>query len=244
MHLLDHPGLVERWDRDMDRPGFRRAREVLAQRARGAGEILDVGAHAGGFLDTLPDTWRKTAVEPMKASADEIGRVRVLNGFLEEVELGSGVYDCISAFDVFEHLSDPDVAVSRIAAALVPGGMTIIETGSSDSLAARALGGGWYYLNFLEHFQAFGRRSLTALLRRHGLEPVLVRKVFHSEVGFPIRVRSFGSASVFAVVSRFGREPARWHALNRRIRPGNVAMPPNTIGLEPDHIFMVARKPV
>lgn len=241
MHLLDQPGLVERWDQGVDRPAFQRARAVLAKRA--PGRILDVGAHSGGFLDTLPAGWRKTALEPMQSSSEGIEETRVVNGFLEEVELGAEVYDAISAFDVFEHLSDPDLAVERIARALVPGGIAIVETGSADALAARLLRGGWYYLNFLEHFQAFGRRSLGSLFRRHGLEVTAARRVYHSPVRLPLRLRSLGSASVFALVSRFGSQPRHWHALNRLVRPGHVGMPPSTIGVEPDHLFMVARKP-
>jgi SAM-dependent methyltransferase len=241
MHLLDQPGLVERWDQGVDRPAFQRARAVLARRA--PGRILDVGAHSGGFLDTLPDGWSRTALEPMQSSSGGIEGTRVLNGFLEQVDLGVEDYDAISAFDVFEHLSDPDLAVGRIARALVPGGVAIVETGCVDALAARVLRGGWYYINFLEHFQAFSRRSLEGLFRRHGLEVATARRVFHSPVGLPLRLRSLGSASVFALVSRFGSDPRHWHALNRMVRPGHVGMPPSTIGVEPDHLFMVARKP-
>lgn len=241
--LLENPAVATRWAGHSDRPAFKRAREVLHEFFSRGGSVLDVGAHTGGFLDTLDSNWRKTALEPMRcASEQRRDEIEMLSGFLEEKDIGLGKYEVVTAFDVFEHLADPDLACGRIARALRPGGLLVIETGNSSALSARILGGAWYYMNFLEHFQAFNIKALSHLFGRYDLEVIRWGKVFQTTVSPAVRVRTAFSLAAFLTITAGGRTGRLWRSLNRTLRPDSAAAPPSSIALDQDHIFVVARK--
>lgn len=240
--LLDQPSLRDRWSAPDQRGTFDRAHRALAAYLPRPGRILDVGAHAGGFLSTLGPRWDKTAIEPMARSSEEIRDTVVLRTFLEDADLAPGSFDCITAFDILEHLRDPDRGIDRLARALRPGGIMVIETGTSDSAGARGLRGGWYYLNYLEHHQAFNRRAVRALLDRKGLEVSEVQRVHHKSFPLPTKVRSIGHLAMFCGLTLGGRRPALWRKAANLTRRTAGAGPPYTTILEPDHMFVVARR--
>lgn len=239
--MTDRPGVTERWHSDNERPAFLRAVDRIAPMTPGA--ILDIGSHSGGFLAMLPESWTKVALEPM-AEAVTSPAEEVLCGFLESTDIGKERFDVITAFDVFEHFEDPARATFRIASALRPGGLLLLETGTKDSRLARILRSAWYYLQYLEHLQAFDSASIRTLLEEHGLEVVEELRVHQSHVRWWVNFRSAFSAVAFIVLTGGGREPRVWRHLNRLLRPSSPGLPPSTVGLERDHIFVVARRRV
>ncbi|MDQ4068247.1 MAG: class I SAM-dependent methyltransferase [Actinomycetota bacterium] len=239
--LLDRPGLPNRWSAGARRGTFGRAHRALAAYLLDGGRILDVGAHTGGFLSTLGPHWDKTAIEPMTQS-EEIPDTVVLRAFLEDADLAPASFDCITAFDVLEHLHDPAQAIAQLAHALRPGGILVLETGTSDSAAARRLRGGWYYLNYLEHHQAFNRRAVASLLERKGFEVLEVQRVFHKSFPLQTKVRSVAHLVVFCGLTLSGRRSALWRTAANLTRRTVQASPPYTLVLEADHMFVVARK--
>lgn len=239
--LLDRPGLPNRWSAGTRRGTFGRAHRALAAYLPDAGGILDVGAHSGGFLSTLGPLWEKTAIEPMTRS-DEIPDTVVLRVFLEDADLAAASFDCITAFDILEHLHDPARGIAQLAHALRPDGMLLVETGTSDSAAARRLRGGWYYLNYLEHHQAFNRRAVASLLEREGFEVLEVRRVYHKSFPLRTKIRSAAHLVTFCGLTVSGRRSNLWRTAANLTRRTVQASPPYTLALEPDHMFVVARK--
>lgn len=239
--LLESPTLKERW-RTSDRPGFQRARAVISECLHDPGTILDVGAHCGGFLDNLSGDWTKMGLEPMEATVPNGTGTAVIRGFLEDAELPRDYFDCVTVFDVFEHLSDPRRAVANLVSAVKPGGIVIIETGTTDAFWARRLKPGWYYLNFIEHFQAFNRQSLEHVLRPMGVTVFRCDTHYHTRVSATVNLRSLISVSLFAILTLFGLTPEVWRFLNSKLRPHSSILPPSSIGIEPDHLFLVGRK--
>lgn len=240
--LLDRPALRSRWSSVAGRGAFGRAHRALASYAPRQGRILDVGAHGGAFLGTLEPGWEKTAIEPMASASEEIPDTVLLRVFLEDAELASASFDCITAFDILEHLQDPEHGIDQLARALKPGGILMLETGTSDSAAARRLRAGWYYLNYLEHHQAFNRRAITSVLERKGFEVLELQRVFHKT--FPLRTKARGVAHLlmFYGLTLSGRRASLWRKAAGLTRSTSQASPPYTTILERDHIFVVARK--
>jgi SAM-dependent methyltransferase len=206
-----------------------------------SGRILDIGSGAAGFLATLDVGWRKFAVEPMSTHALPSGTT-VLQGFLEEVELDPARFTVVSAFDVFEHFSDPNAAVKQLASTLRPGGILLIETGAIDAAVPRMFGGAWYYVHFLEHLQVFGTRSMTLLLQRHGLAVQEVRRVRHGATTSG-RTRALAASLGYIATTLGGRTTGLWRMLANRARESRSWAAPNTIPVSRDHIFVVARRP-
>ena len=240
--LLDRPGLPARWSAVEKRGTFARANRALASYLPGPGRILDVGAHGGGFLSTVGADWEKTAIEPMASSAEEIPDAVVMRVFLEDAELTPASFDCITAFDILEHLADPEQGVGQLARALKPGGILMVETGTSDAAAATALRAGWYYLNYLEHHQAFNRRAITNLLTRQGLEVLEVQRVFHKTFPLWTKARGVAHLVMFWGFTVGGRRSRFWRTAANVTRRTSQANPPYTMILERDHMFVVARK--
>ncbi|MDQ3897961.1 MAG: class I SAM-dependent methyltransferase [Actinomycetota bacterium] len=240
--LLDRPGLPSRWSEVAGRGVFARAHRALARYLPCPGGILDVGAHGGAFLRTLGPGWEKTAIEPMARASEEILDTVVLTVFLEDAELAPDSFDCITAFDILEHLHDPERGIEHVARALRPGGILMLETGTSDSAAARALRAGWYYLNYLEHHQAFNRRAITSVLERKGFDVLELQRVCHK--AFPLRTKARGLAhlAMFCGLTLNGRRNALWRKAASLTRSTSHASPPYTTILERDHMFVVARK--
>jgi len=231
---MSEPGVARR------RAAFVRAAEELGRIAPGT--IADVGAHVSGFLATLPDTWNKFAVEPISDASAAIAAAQVIPGFMEEAKLPEGRFDCISAFDVFEHFHDADLCMRTIAAGLRPGGLVMLETATQTARAARLLRAGWYYLSFIEHFQAFDERSIRSLLERHGIKVIRCDRVRHASYGASEQARAIAATLIFWTTTLGGRYTAAWSALNRLLRRGSAAMPPSTLSLEAGHLFVVGRR--
>src|SRR5258708_26378981 len=238
--ILDEPAPLERWSQS-DRPTFQRARAVLKSSFPQGGRILDIGAHTGGFLKTLGDEWQKSAVEPMLASTEIPEDMVIYNAFLEDLELPASCFDCITAFDVFEHFENPGMVMGKIRRALKPGAIVLIETGNNSSFFANLLRAGWYYLSYLEHFQVFSQESFERLFRCNSLHLFSARKIVRDNRRMGAFTRAALISSVYVLLT-IGRQPRLWRYMSNWLRRGHNATPPITTLLEPDHLFIAAQK--
>jgi SAM-dependent methyltransferase len=155
------------------------------------------------------------------------------------VLLPASTFDCITAFDVLEHLAHPGMCMRQLAIALRPGGVLIAETGDAGSRVARLLGPAWYYLNYLEHFQAFSQESLEAVLTRSKLRAVRMDRVsrFPAQPGPMLRVATRAIAYSVAV---WARSPSLWRYICETVQRGSDGAPPDTGWIEDDHLLVVA----
>jgi SAM-dependent methyltransferase len=85
------------------------------------------------------------------------------------VEEPEGPFDAVAMGDVIEHLPDPGATLDRMARLLAPGGVVWIATPDAGSRVARLMGRRWWSV-IPTHMHLFTRRSMRALLERHGFE--------------------------------------------------------------------------
>src|SRR5262249_52589140 len=137
--------------------------------------LLDVGCGHGYFLDEARAAgWRVHGLE-VSPYATQQARKRGLAGQcrpIEQVtlaprgrtpvlsELPTAAFDCITMWDVIEHLRDPAGTIKTLAGALRPGGVLALSTGDLTSLCARLCGRNWHLLNLPEHLFFFSPRCL------------------------------------------------------------------------------------
>lgn len=82
----------------------------------------------------------------------------------------TGVFELITAIEVFEHSQDPSQMLRRLASLLAPDGIIFFSTCVSDSEKLATNGLKWWYAAPRNgHISLYTRDSLKILGRRHGL---------------------------------------------------------------------------
>ena len=101
----------------------------LADRARPAGRVLDVGCGPGLLSDFMPDRWRQEIDEIIGVDySTEMARYasKRLNGVAvadaQRLPFGDQTFDVVFARAVLHHLPDPNLGAAEIARVLRPGG--------------------------------------------------------------------------------------------------------------------------
>lgn len=142
----------------------------------GIGKVVDIGCSVGSFLavakchgydvfgiDCSPwaiEECRKKGIAAVQASADG------LNG-----ELPSA--DCVTMFDVLEHVRDPLSLIRHVAKRIGPRGVIAISTPNADGVGRDEIAA-WRHYKPAEHQHFFTQKSLRHLLRKAGIDTVSV----------------------------------------------------------------------
>ena len=196
------------------------ARAALAQIERHVarpGRLADLGCWVG-FLpaEAAIRGWRAVGVEPSVWAAERARErgVEVVVAPLLKADLPERAFAAVTMGDVIEHLPDPGAVLDRVQRVLVPGGVVWIATPDAGSRVARALGARWWSV-IPTHVHLFTRRSLAALLERHGFEVLEVATSPKSfSVGYYLgRLGGYRPAlaqSVVAVAQRLGLAERLW----------------------------------
>lgn len=163
---------------DADSPLTRqRYRELLDgfEPYRRTGRILDMGCGIGYFLEEAERRgWEAHGTE-FEPRAVEIVRgkgLRCLQAPLRAGSLEPGSFDVITAFEVVEHLREPQAEAATIAAALRPGGLFYCTTPNFGSLSRRLLRARWRVIAYPEHLSYFTPSTLRSWLARSGFAAV------------------------------------------------------------------------
>jgi 2-polyprenyl-3-methyl-5-hydroxy-6-metoxy-1,4-benzoquinol methylase len=149
--------------------------EVLAriERHEWRGRLLDVGCGPGFFVATAAasgwDAWGVELNKHAVAWANEHVTDRVLHGTVETLEFPDAAFDCVTMFDVIEHLPDPRSDLLDVWRVLRPGGLLVVVTPDAGALVPRLLGSRWLEMKRApEHLHFFSVDTLARLLRLGG----------------------------------------------------------------------------
>jgi len=170
-------GLYAMFSRADDvRTATARARVAAIAPLAPAGPWLDVGCSTGALL-------RAVAERGLEAEGIELSEVAVEQARAHglAVRQASAVefrpdrsYACVTAFDLVEHLVDPNPFLERVRSWLLPGGRLAITVPDIRSVQARLMRRHWYYYAPPVHVNYFDRDTIVRLLARHGLQPVRI----------------------------------------------------------------------
>lgn len=178
--------IYERSYRDGLYAMFARADDVRSATARARvaaiaplappGTWLDVGCSTGALLRAVGECGIEAEGIELSAVAVAEARARGLNAIQSSADdfVPERRYACITAFDLVEHLVDPNPFLARVRGWLAPGGRLAITVPDIKSLHARLMGKHWYYYAPPVHVNYFDRDTIVRLLARHGLTPVQV----------------------------------------------------------------------
>jgi 2-polyprenyl-3-methyl-5-hydroxy-6-metoxy-1,4-benzoquinol methylase len=144
------------------------------------GELFEVGAAAGWFLDEASRRgYRVRGVEPSPQLSEHARRVAgpdVATGYAEDVATAASA-DAACLWHVLEHSAQPLTLLRAAAAQVRPGGLVFVEVPNIASPAAQRLGPRWWNFEPGYHVVHFTPRSLRASLERAGLEVLSIETV-------------------------------------------------------------------
>ncbi|MAE77854.1 MAG: hypothetical protein CMJ85_13405 [Planctomycetes bacterium] len=140
------------------------------------GRLLDIGCSIGTSLIMAGKRgWKATGIEVSRPAAEFGAKdwgLDIRCCYLADAGLEPASFDAILMNHTLEHVADPDEMVADASRLLRPGGVMYQSVPNFDSLKSRLLGRHWSYGVHSSHLSMFGKRTLSHMLRRLGLEVV------------------------------------------------------------------------
>jgi len=221
-------------DKEPMRPFFTRALAAVESLLGRAGEVLDVGAATGFFLQLARERgWQVHGIEISSFAADCARKkgIDMFTGTLLEFPVQAESVTLVTLWDVIEHVQDPLEEMRRVHALLRPGGVVVLTTPNLTSAYARLMGTRWHALVPPEHLHYFTPTSMKKLLSDAGFEVVSLKAP----------VKSFTFAYIFQMLARWQKLRA-WSIaadfFRRHKNLGNASIP---LPLR-DNLYVIARK--
>jgi SAM-dependent methyltransferase len=138
-------------------------------------EIADIGAGFGLFLEELQKLepqLKLTAIEPSNEMA-EICRTKKLNVLplaLEDIDAKKYKFEVLTAFELFEHLQNPELFLDKVFELLKPGGHFIFTTLNGLGFDIQVLWDKAKCISPPHHLNFFNPWSIELLLKKKGFE--------------------------------------------------------------------------
>ncbi len=135
---------------------------------RETGKLFEIGPGLGWFLQVCAERgWAVTGADLAKIRCEYIREthgIEVHHGTLEDVfpALEAGTFDVVAAWNVFEHLRDPEGTLRIIEQLLRPGGVTVLKM--PDGRALSGMEFPWYLQPLLRLYR---RRIYTSTPTHH-----------------------------------------------------------------------------
>ena len=142
-----------------------------------APRYLDVGCSTGFVIEAARDKgWQATGID-LNPSAIEFGRSRGLDlraVALDDAGFAPGSFDCVSLFDVLEHLLDPRRTLRACVDLLASGGILFLYVPNFDSASRLLMGVNAHFIWPTHHLNYYTPTTIRDLMVRHSLTPELI----------------------------------------------------------------------
>ncbi len=170
-------------DREILKPELKRRLTRIKESVKGGkgekgGRLLDVGCALGFFLDEARDDFETYGVEISSFAAEyaqeKLG-LQVIQGRFLEVEFEPEFFDCITFWDVIEHLPDPTLNLKKAYNLLKPDGLLVLSTGDIGSFGAKLMGRHWHLLLPPQHIYYFSQETIKKLFEKTGFEIIEIK---------------------------------------------------------------------
>lgn len=140
--------------------------------------LLDVGCSTGIFLKEAKNWGYKGIGYEYSKRAVEICHKKRLNVFYRNVEnlkIIKNRYNVITAFQILEHLINPEKFINFAYNALKENGLLVLTTPNVNGLVSILSGKKWFAFYNIEHFYFFSEKSLKYLLEDRGFKIIFTK---------------------------------------------------------------------
>jgi SAM-dependent methyltransferase len=139
--------------------------------------LLDIGCASGYLMRAAQERgWQVAGVElspEMRRRAAEITGSTIYES-IEAALHGAERFDCVTMFEVIEHLSDPVETMAQVAGLLAPKGVLALSTPNCESPHAAAGEPINVWFDPPEHISYFGPGTIRDCLARSGFEVLAI----------------------------------------------------------------------
>ena len=173
-HTDGSRSLFEKVYQLIKRKAIRDKVKLITQRHPQKGQLLDIGAGTGDFLQEAKNqNWKITGIEPN----DKAKKIALSKGvsFAESLEaLEDHSFDVITMWHVLEHVPDLEKQIQELKRLLKPSGTIIIAVPNYKSFDARHYGKFWAAYDVPRHLWHFSKTSIAKLFEREEMQLVKV----------------------------------------------------------------------
>jgi SAM-dependent methyltransferase len=159
------------------------------------GQLLEIGCGYGYLLDEARLLFNRrvgTEFSPQGAETARATGAEVFVGGIDQVP-PEAKFDCAVATQVIEHVYQPWPFVKQIAERTTPGGHIVLATPNIGGVLSKFMGRYWPSFKAPEHVVYFDFATLSALMRRAGLNDVY-RLPYPHAFPFGLLAAKFGLA--------------------------------------------------
>ncbi len=135
--------------------------------------MLDVGCGNGYFLtEAKKRGWNVHGTEYSTALVEtcEAKGIEMFHGALSDETFTSVAFDVVVSIEVIEHINHPRDEMRLIASKLRTGGLFFCTTPNFNALSRFLLKDQYNIISYPEHLAYYTPKTLTALMRLHGLK--------------------------------------------------------------------------
>ena len=185
--FLSHTPLHPQW---FSFNAKRRAFNEVRGLARG--EVLDIGCGEGSLREALARHCYYTGLDSVATGQALYFASPDVYADAAWLPFRTGAFDTVALLDVLEHLPEPDRALGEIARTLAPGGRLLIHVPCMYPLHDEP----YDYQRWTEH-------GLKLLLRRAGLQPLVIEPLGAPTETAALMLNIAVSASLMKMIRRF-----------------------------------------
>lgn len=178
-----------------DKSRFKKDIEVI-ETFKLPGILLDIGCGLGYFLDAgVSRGWKVYGLDASGYAIDVCqskGHGNVQSGLFSASRYTKEQFDVITAFDVFEHVLDPNVFLRDAFSLLKDDGLLVLAVPNVRSMGGRFLGKRWSQYIIPEHLNFFSTVTIKKILNKNGFSVIETYSEPSVSIGLRTLIKRWG----------------------------------------------------
>lgn len=180
-------------------------------------QVLDIGCFNGGFLDLLGGNYNKYGIEihPMAKKRLASRGINFFGANVDSLNDARQTFDCITAFDIIEHIESPRNFLSLCLKALKPVGHILISTGNLDAPTFRFMGSRYWYCTIAEHISFISPKWCHRVAEEMGLHVTRFTRFSHGKTSLALRMKDPLKNTLYKLMPHFFDKLRKQRRCNR-----------------------------